>query len=80
MLCGLALWDVTPGPVGHVSASFGSILQWDKGNKNVCCLRADVYFGSAQIHSFVEVPQNLLFLIVFALLLEIHLVSDSSPT
>lgn len=56
MLCGLALWDVTPGPVGHVFASFGSILQWGKGNKNVCCLRADVYFGSAQIHSFVEAP------------------------
>lgn len=57
VLCGLSLQDVTPGPVGHVFASLGNILQWGKGSKNVCYLRTDVYFGCAQIHNFVEYPR-----------------------
>lgn len=33
VLYGLALWDVTPGPVCHVFASLGSIIQWGKVTK-----------------------------------------------
>lgn len=75
VLCGLALWYVTPGPVGHVSASLGSIWQWVEGVKNVCCLRTDVYFGYVQIHSFVEIPLKLVVSSSFALFWEIHSVS-----
>lgn len=76
VLCGLALWYVTPGPVGHVSAS---IWQWVEGVKNVCCLRTDVYFGCVQIHSFVEVPLKLVVSSSFALSWEIQIWILLSP-